>query len=1417
MKNAIYAESSSPSSLSKLRGLTSAQTDIRCSLLCFALKVEFRRLLISYLRENRKCVNYFLDTTESESGVLRELELGCILWCLNIHTSAGLEVERAEAEARQDFAKTNENLLRRKLQFVFQEINSAYQLKFTLQRLNVLQELCRLESRFRAIEGELPAGSSSISSSSSNTEACRKEIPINRRQFDMLQDARNEFEIGCWNKLKQTNWYASLEALLPSSASSSSHLQDPKQMDWALTAAAGGAAADAAAAGASAATATAAPALPRLPGSCNDGIPEAPRTDQQGAPVAGPDAPAQVSRHLFKLWGCCTNPKSNSMQEAADGTMDLPSFPSPERTPAAPAAQAPAPEEAIADEATVPEIEAAVEPAAAGDAATARGCLGSWTLKQEEPKPLVRSERGKALRKQGNTGKNCCSSSCCITSTCSSSSTGNGGSNVSPHTSNAATADRRNDGDRKEQETDIEKEAICNSNRSNSNSNSSNINRNSSNSNSSSSNSGVTAAPRGRYVVNGRGRLTANRQQVLQRQCKVEKERGREEQEKHTARLQTQSSRSSSSSRKLAALHCAQLRAATAPEETAAEAPAESVGWKQQATSAGSKEAQAPRHANVSAGLQQSDNSAKQPQRLPTPLSLREPHAAATQPAAAHGASTPSSFQSTLQTTPRNRQHLQQLREEEEERQQQQRIASPPPLTLPKPPLHPPELHHRLSPGQQHQQRQQPQKPLQPQQPQHLQVTPRPWPVHNEGLSAPVDLRGNAPLIFMTDMQQHKQHQPLVFAASDIQHHTCPTIARVLLPSPRTPLLVLPQSTAVPQQVQQQQRLQQEQLQQQLHLHQQHQLGKQQQLLQQQQQQLQQHQQLQQSHQDHLHQHQQQQLHTTMTPQQQADASTQQHHLFHTTHSLHLQKQSHKQQQQQSMPDKLMKERQHGLVDATPGANWQWNWPPEAHTQQQQELQLHQEQQQEQELQKHESQRHQQNQDLQQGLQHEVQQQQQLQQQQRQQQQEQHQQLQHQLPEHHQQQQLQHQPVQQQQLQQQQLQPQQLQPQQLQQQHNRNLMEEVPPQPLSLAWQQKQDLQQQKQELNPHQGPQQQRERQNLQLPQQQEVHQLHQQQQHMLQHQDMLRKQHELQQPKPEPHKPPALQQHVQQQMEGSIRAHYTEGLECEAVTQQCMPAQARPHNTGYGLSKPPNGFTAARAAAAATAAAIAAATAAIKGGPQTVGLYAGQQTHTTNGQGTAVEQQQQRPLLQQQPEVPTPGSPEEIPQETDTNGLSQQQQQHLLLQQEQQNVPQLTSALQQRGAPRTGAAARVGVAASTASPFLAASEMENRRAAFPAAAAAASPTGAAATASPCAQVHLQPRLAPVWMPHQLALHQQQQQQQQLLLPTVRLTTLPPQLSGPLLVSPGGPDAHPQLLLQVMGNSSGWGVRTPQHPSHCV
>lgn len=72
-------------------------------------------------------------STESESGVLRELELGCILWCLNIHTSAGLEVERAEAEARQDFAKTNENLLRRKLQFVFQEINSAYQLKFTVR------------------------------------------------------------------------------------------------------------------------------------------------------------------------------------------------------------------------------------------------------------------------------------------------------------------------------------------------------------------------------------------------------------------------------------------------------------------------------------------------------------------------------------------------------------------------------------------------------------------------------------------------------------------------------------------------------------------------------------------------------------------------------------------------------------------------------------------------------------------------------------------------------------------------------------------------------------------------------------------------------------------------------------------------------------------------------------------------------------------------------------------------------------------------------------------------------------------------------------------------------------------------------------------------------------------------------------
>lgn len=50
------------------------------------------------------------------------------------YVNAGLDVERAEAEARHDFARTNEELLKKKLQHVFAELNGAHQLKFTVRR-----------------------------------------------------------------------------------------------------------------------------------------------------------------------------------------------------------------------------------------------------------------------------------------------------------------------------------------------------------------------------------------------------------------------------------------------------------------------------------------------------------------------------------------------------------------------------------------------------------------------------------------------------------------------------------------------------------------------------------------------------------------------------------------------------------------------------------------------------------------------------------------------------------------------------------------------------------------------------------------------------------------------------------------------------------------------------------------------------------------------------------------------------------------------------------------------------------------------------------------------------------------------------------------------------------------------------------
>ncbi|KAL8270609.1 hypothetical protein Esti_005471 [Eimeria stiedai] len=146
---------------------------------CLCMQLEHRRLLISYLRENKKCVDYFLDTPPGKRVFYEHTHN-------YLQLNPGLEVERAETEARQDFARTNEELLRKKLQGAFAELSGAHQLKFTLQRLNALQELCRLEGKYYAIEAELPA------------------------------EARQEFELGCWNKLKKMEWYGSLEALLPS-------------------------------------------------------------------------------------------------------------------------------------------------------------------------------------------------------------------------------------------------------------------------------------------------------------------------------------------------------------------------------------------------------------------------------------------------------------------------------------------------------------------------------------------------------------------------------------------------------------------------------------------------------------------------------------------------------------------------------------------------------------------------------------------------------------------------------------------------------------------------------------------------------------------------------------------------------------------------------------------------------------------------------------------------------------------------------------------------------------------------------------------------------------------------------------------------------------------------------------------------
>ncbi|CDJ44177.1 hypothetical protein, conserved [Eimeria tenella] len=115
----------------------------------FLFQVEFRRLLVSYLRENKKCVEYFLATPPGKRLFYEHTHN-------YLQLNPGLRVEGAEAAALADFAGASGSELRQKLQTAFRGLQEAYALKFTLQRLNALQELCMLEGKFRAIEHELP-------------------------------------------------------------------------------------------------------------------------------------------------------------------------------------------------------------------------------------------------------------------------------------------------------------------------------------------------------------------------------------------------------------------------------------------------------------------------------------------------------------------------------------------------------------------------------------------------------------------------------------------------------------------------------------------------------------------------------------------------------------------------------------------------------------------------------------------------------------------------------------------------------------------------------------------------------------------------------------------------------------------------------------------------------------------------------------------------------------------------------------------------------------------------------------------------------------------------------------------------------------------------------------------------------------
>lgn len=136
--------------------------------------------------------------------------------------------------------------------------------------------------------------------------------------------------------------------------------------------------------------------------------------------------------------------------------------------------------------------------------------------------------------------------------------------------------------------------------------------------------------------------------------------------------------------------------------------------------------------------------------------------------------------------------------------QESQVLASPPPATPRKPPLYPAE-------GQQWQQleQQQPQQlgqhQPQPQQPIRMVLEPLPQPMSQgwqfqQQMPPLVQQQAGPPQAMAVEQDQQWQY---LHASNELQLHqatqqTQPALTRAVLPSPRTPLLVLPQCTATP-------------------------------------------------------------------------------------------------------------------------------------------------------------------------------------------------------------------------------------------------------------------------------------------------------------------------------------------------------------------------------------------------------------------------------------------------------------------------------------------------------------------------------------------------------------------------------------------------------------------------------------------